>query len=84
MCAVLIRLMAVLSVLALFPFAADVTSAGDAGSDCGNPSDIHDGWSIGSPEQQGVDRIRLCAMGKGMWTATWPTSIRLWSSGTAC
>jgi CubicO group peptidase (beta-lactamase class C family) len=66
MCAVLIRLVAVLSVLALFPFAADGTSAGDPGSDCGNPSDIHDGWSIGSPEQQGVDRIRLCAMGKGV------------------
>jgi len=33
---------------------------------CGSPWDIHDGWVIGSPEQQGFDPARLCAMGKGV------------------
>ena len=33
---------------------------------CGSPSDIHDGWVIGSPEQQGFDPALLCAMGQGV------------------
>jgi CubicO group peptidase (beta-lactamase class C family) len=34
--------------------------------ECGSPSDIHDGWVISSPEQQGLDPALLCAMGKGV------------------
>jgi CubicO group peptidase (beta-lactamase class C family) len=61
-----IRFVAVLSALVLFPFTAERALAGEHGSDCGSPSDIHDGWVIGSPEQQGFDPALLCAMGKGV------------------
>jgi CubicO group peptidase (beta-lactamase class C family) len=64
--AAVIRLVAVLSASVLFPFAAEVAFAGDPSPDCGSPSDIRDGWAIGSPEQQGLDPVRLCAMGKGV------------------
>jgi CubicO group peptidase (beta-lactamase class C family) len=57
---------AVFYVLALFPFGTERVSGGELGSDCGSPSDIHDGWVIGSPEQQGIDPVLLCAMGKGV------------------
>ena len=53
-------------VFALSPFAAELASGTESGSDCGSPSDIHDGWVIGSPEQQGFDPALLCAMGKGV------------------
>jgi CubicO group peptidase (beta-lactamase class C family) len=32
----------------------------------GIPPDIHDGWAITSPEKQGVNSIRLCAMDDGI------------------
>src|SRR4051794_12956636 len=53
-------------VFALSPFAAEIASGTEPAPDCGIPSDIHDGWVIGSPEQQGFDPTRLCAMGKGV------------------
>jgi CubicO group peptidase (beta-lactamase class C family) len=59
-----VRLVAVLT--ALVPFSAEVTFAGNPGYDCGSPSDIHDGWAIGSPQQEGLDPERLCAMSKGV------------------
>ena len=47
-------------------FAADTAFGSEVEPGCGSPSDIHDGWVIGSPEQQGFDPARLCAMGKGV------------------
>jgi CubicO group peptidase (beta-lactamase class C family) len=64
--AVSIRLVTILIALALFLSTAKFAFAGEPGSDCGTPSDIHDGWMIGSPEQQGFDPALLCAMGKGV------------------
>ncbi|MBW7967156.1 serine hydrolase [Bradyrhizobium sp. BR 10261] len=39
---------------------------GEVSPECGRPSDVHDGWRISSPEQQGLDAGMLCAMGKGV------------------
>jgi CubicO group peptidase (beta-lactamase class C family) len=64
--AAVIRLVAVLSAFVLFPLTAEVAFADDPSPDCGSPSDIQDGWAIGSPERQGLDPVRLCAMGKGL------------------
>jgi len=60
-----IRLVA-LGVLVLLHLPANLAFAGEPSPDCGNPSDIHDHWVIGSPEQQGFDPALLCAMGKGV------------------
>jgi CubicO group peptidase (beta-lactamase class C family) len=57
---------AVLVVVGLGAVTPEIAFGGDLGSDCGPPSDIHDGWVIASPEQQGFDAARLCAMGKGV------------------
>ena len=51
---------------ALIILTAEIAFASTPEPDCGRPSDIHDGWAIGSPEQQGFDASRLCAMGKGV------------------
>jgi hypothetical protein len=64
--AVAIRLVAILSALSLFLLTAEFAIGGEPSSDCGSPSDIHDGWVISSPEQQGLDPALLCAMGKGV------------------
>ena len=37
-----------------------------AASDCGIPSDIHDGWTIRPPERQGLNSTLLCAMDDGI------------------
>lgn len=37
-----------------------------AASDCGIPSDIHDGWAITSPEKQGLNATLLCTMADGI------------------
>jgi hypothetical protein len=66
MSAALIRLVALSSVLVLLHFTTELAFAAKPGPDCGNPSDIHDQWVIGSPEQQGFDPAVLCAMGKGV------------------
>lgn len=60
------RIVAVLNALATFPFAAALAFGGEAGPGCGGPSDLHDGWVISSPEQQGFGPALLCAMGKGV------------------
>lgn len=62
----MIRSAVVLYVLVVFSLTGEGAMAGQPGSDCGSPSDIHDGWVIGSPEQQGFDPTRLCAMGQGV------------------
>jgi len=51
---------------ALGTIAADTAVGRESEPGCGNPSDIHDGWMIGAPEQQGFDRALLCAMGQGV------------------
>jgi CubicO group peptidase (beta-lactamase class C family) len=38
----------------------------EAASDCGIPSDINDGWTITSPEKQGLKSNLLCTMGDGI------------------
>jgi CubicO group peptidase (beta-lactamase class C family) len=43
----------------------DMAFAADT-ADCASPSDIQDGWAITSPQQQGLDPVRLCAMGNGV------------------
>jgi CubicO group peptidase (beta-lactamase class C family) len=61
-----------LNALAVLSIASIVTVQGlsatttevDAG--CGTPSDLQDGWSIETPQQQGLDSATLCAMGKGV------------------
>jgi CubicO group peptidase (beta-lactamase class C family) len=64
--AVVIRLFVLLGALAALYSTAERAFADEPGPDCGSPSDIHDGWVISSPEQQGFDPALLCAMGKGV------------------
>ena len=40
--------------------------ATEAASNCGFPSDAHDGWAISSPEQQALSSALLCTMGDGI------------------
>jgi CubicO group peptidase (beta-lactamase class C family) len=51
---------------AQFSPATDAASAAESAPGCGSPPDLHDGWTIGPPEQQGLDPARLCAMGDGI------------------
>lgn len=37
-----------------------------AAPECGAPSDIHDGWTLATPQEQGIDPALLCAMGRGV------------------
>src|SRR5215204_1300383 len=59
-------IIAALCALTLSSFAAETAFGTAPKLDCGSPSDIHDGWVIGSSEQQGLDPALLCAMGKGV------------------
>ena len=61
-----IRLVVISTALSLFLFMVEFAIGGEPNPDCGRPSDIHDGWHIGPPEQQGFDAALLCAMGKGV------------------
>lgn len=55
-----------LCAFALGPIAAQIAFATEPASDCGIPSDIHDGWAITSPERQGVNSTLLCTMDDGI------------------
>ena len=66
MSAALTRLVRLSSALVLLHFTAEFAFAAESSPDCGNPSEIHDQWVIGSPEQQGFDPAVLCTMGKGV------------------
>ena len=57
---------AVVCLFALGTFTAEIACGSEPEPGCGSPSDIHDGWVIGSPEQQGFDPALLCAMGRGV------------------
>jgi len=61
-----IRFVVISTTLSLFLFMVEFAIGGEPNPDCGRPSDIHDGWRISSPEQQGLDAGLLCAMGKGV------------------
>lgn len=61
-----IGVIAIAYVLILSPLGTEIASGGEPGSGCGSPSDLHDGWVLGAPEQQGFDAALLCAMGKGV------------------
>jgi CubicO group peptidase (beta-lactamase class C family) len=63
---IVIRLLAALSALSVAFLAAASAVASEPGADCGSPSDLHDGWVVGAPAQQGLDPTRLCAMEKGI------------------
>jgi CubicO group peptidase (beta-lactamase class C family) len=55
-----------LAVLAICILTQSFATA-EAVSDCGSPvADLHDGWSVGSPKQQGFDSALLCTMGNGV------------------
>jgi CubicO group peptidase (beta-lactamase class C family) len=54
-----------LAVLAACIFTQCFATIG-AASDCGHPLDLHDGWTVGLPEQQGLDSDALCTMGNGV------------------
>ena len=60
------RSIAVLNALVLLLFAAALALGGEVGPGCGSPSDLHDGWVVGSAVQQGVNPALLCAMEKGV------------------
>jgi hypothetical protein len=47
-------IIAALCALTLSSFAAETAFGTAPELDCGSPSDIHDGWVIGSAEQQGL------------------------------
>jgi CubicO group peptidase (beta-lactamase class C family) len=64
--AVVIRLFVLVGALAALHSNAEAAFADEPSLDCGSLSDIHDGWVISSPEQQGFDPALLCAMGKGV------------------
>jgi len=61
-----IRFVVISTTLSLFLLMVEFAIGGEPNPDCGRPSDIHDGWRISSPEQQGLDAGLLCAMGKGV------------------
>jgi CubicO group peptidase (beta-lactamase class C family) len=56
---------AVTFALALSPVQSQ-TSFGSETTDCGAPSDIHDGWELSSQEKQGIASLPLCAMTDGI------------------
>jgi CubicO group peptidase (beta-lactamase class C family) len=51
---------------ALSPIGAQIAFGDEPTSDCGIPTDIHDGWAVTSPEKQGVNSILLCTMDDGI------------------
>ncbi|MCK1737135.1 serine hydrolase [Bradyrhizobium sp. 138] len=57
---------AALCVFTLSPLGAQFVFGAEAPSDCGIPADVHDGWTMTSPEKQGVNATLLCAMGDGI------------------
>ena len=33
------------------------------GADCPKPIDLHDGWTVAAPEQEGLDSALICGIG---------------------
>ena len=61
-----ISFVAALSVFGLSAVGPQIAFGSQSASDCGIPSDIHDGWTITSPEKQGLNSTLLCTMGDGV------------------
>jgi len=61
-----ISVIAALCAFALSPTGARIAFGTEPASDCGIPTDIHDGWAMTSPEKQGVNPILLCTMDDGI------------------
>jgi CubicO group peptidase (beta-lactamase class C family) len=61
-----INFIAALSAFVATPIGLQRALAADSAANCGIPSDIHDGWTITSPEEQGLKSILLCTMGNGI------------------
>ena len=57
---------AALCAFALSPVGAQIAFEAEPASDCGIPSDIHDGWAMTSPERQGLNAALLCTMDNGI------------------
>jgi hypothetical protein len=32
-------------------------------ADCGSPTDLRDGWTVGAPEEEGLDPALICGIG---------------------
>jgi CubicO group peptidase (beta-lactamase class C family) len=61
-----ISFIAALWAFALSPVGPHIAFGAEPASDCGIPSDIHDGWASTSPEKQGVNARLLCTMDDGI------------------
>src|SRR5258708_36600057 len=57
---------AALCAFALNPIGAQIAFRAEPASNCGIPSDIHDGWAMTSPEKQGLNATLLCTMDDGI------------------
>ena len=57
---------AALCAFALNPIGAQIAFGAEPASNCGIPSDIHDGWAMTSPEKQGLKATLLCTMDDGI------------------
>jgi len=45
-----------------FVFAPMLAIAATA-ADCVSPTDLHDGWTVGAPEKEGLDPALICGIG---------------------
>jgi hypothetical protein len=45
--------------LVLVPLIASTAKA----ADCGSPTDLHDGWTVTAPAQEGLDPALICGIG---------------------
>lgn len=57
---------AALSAFASSPVGPQTAFAAEAATNCGIPSDVHDGWAITPTEEQGLNAALLCAMDEGI------------------
>ena len=61
-----IGVVAALCAVALSPIGARIAFGAEPASSCGIPQDIHDGWTMTSPEKQGLNATLLCTMDEGV------------------
>jgi hypothetical protein len=47
------------------------TSASKA-ADCGSPTDLHDGWTVTAPANEGLDSALICGIGRFELLSTFP------------
>jgi CubicO group peptidase (beta-lactamase class C family) len=51
-----------LRALAICIALASVAASADQAASCGSPADLHDGWAVATPEQEGLDPL-ICGIG---------------------